>query len=188
MYNLNNTQIFGLIILLWNCRSLTANLVEFNNYINKVKPNIICLTETWLCGKINIKFKGYTIHRNDRFGARGGGVAILVRHDINVVPSNFNYYNDGLLETLVIKIRLDHTNCNICVIYNPTKNISELEFSHYFTNLEPNSVFCGDFNAHDPLWSKHDRTPSNHTGKSLRSAYESNLSFNLLTPKVLTHA
>ena len=51
--------------------------------------------------------------------------------------------------------------------------------------MEPNSVFCGDFNAHDPLWSKHDRTPSNHTGKSLRSAYESNLSFNLLTPKGL---
>ena len=56
-----------------------------------------------------------------RFGARGGVVAILVRHDINVVSDNFNYNNDGLLETLVIKTRFDHTNCNKCVIYNPTK-------------------------------------------------------------------
>ena len=188
MYKLDILKNFGLLILLWNCRSLTANLIEFNNYLNKVKPNIICLTETWLKGTININISGYNLYRNDRFGSKGGGVAILVRQDITVVPNNFNYFTDGFLESLVITVQLNQHKCNICVIYNPNKKITESEFAHYFSNLDPNTIICGDFNAHDSLWSNHERIPPNYSGKMLRSAYDSNLSYNLLTPKALeTH-
>ena len=188
MYKLDILNNFGLLILLWNCRSLTANLIEFNNYLNKIKPNVICLTETWLKGAINLNFNGYKMFRNDRFGARGGGVAILIRHDITVVPNDFNYYLDGFLETIVVSIQLNQLKCNLCVMYNPNKKVTESEFSHYFNNVGPNSIICGDLNAHDALWSSHNRTPSNYSGKSLRSAYQSNLLFNLLTPKALkTH-
>ena len=188
MSNFSILKNFGLIILLWNCRSLLTNLAEFNNYINKINPNIICLTETWLKGSFNINFKGYNVFRNDRFGNRGGGVAILVKQDLIVVPNNFTYFVDGFLESLVITVLFNSKHCNICVLYNPLKNVSEDEFSFYFNNLGNNSIICGDFNAHDSLWSGNSRVSSNFSGKSLSDAYISNPLFNLLTPPALkTH-
>ena len=100
---------FGLIVLLWNSHSLLSNYIEFNNYIDKKKPHIICITETWLRLSQTIKIKNYTIYRHDRLdGHRGGGVAILV--DNNIVSSyddNFKYYLNGLMEALVVNLTLN---------------------------------------------------------------------------------
>ena len=64
-------------------------------------PNIISLTETWvdtsskhLLAEINIP--GYNLHKYDRKGKRGGGVAIYIkdtitchlRSDITTNPTN----------------------------------------------------------------------------------------------------
>ena len=58
-----------------------SNLIEFNYFISKTDPHIICFTKTWLLVTFNIKFSGYKIYRSDRFGLnpRGGGVAILMK-------------------------------------------------------------------------------------------------------------
>ena len=44
----NVIQYFGLLFLLWNARGLQANLLEFQNLIFKKKPQVICVSETWL--------------------------------------------------------------------------------------------------------------------------------------------
>ena len=49
------------------------------------KPDIICLTETWLSPDIDdnhIRLKGYSLARRDRQSRKGGGVVIYARDDI----------------------------------------------------------------------------------------------------------
>ena len=70
---------FSLILLLWNCKSLLSNAIELNNLVEKTKPDIVCLTETWFLVTSKLKLIGYDIYRNDRFGVRGGDIAILIK-------------------------------------------------------------------------------------------------------------
>ena len=98
------TNNFGLLVLVWNCRSLYSNMIEFRKFISQSNAHIICLTETWLKLTDTLKLHSYNIYRKDRFG-KGGGVAILVSKSLTSRPhNNFQVSNDALLETLVIQI------------------------------------------------------------------------------------
>ena len=179
----NFLKAFGFIAMLWNCRSILSNHIEFRNYVYKNEPQIIFLCETWLKFTDNLAIPGYTTYRKDRFG-KGGGVAILVKNTITSTPwNNIPHYNDGQLESLVIKVKVNNKWCNMCILYNPCKNISANEFKHYFENLGQNSIICGDLNAHHPIWSKagYSRV-ANITGKKLAEVMEDNINYNLLTP------
>ena len=99
---------FSLILLIWNCKSLLSNAIEFKNLIGKTKPDVICLTETWFLVTSKFKLNGYVIYRNDRFGARGGGVAILIKSEIRIKRVNFtNNYQDRLIESLIVEVVID---------------------------------------------------------------------------------
>ena len=79
MQNKDILVIFGFTILLWNCRSINSNLIEFKYFINKNQPDIICLTETWLTITSMFKETNYNTIRKDRFDQQiGGRVAILL--------------------------------------------------------------------------------------------------------------
>ena len=126
------TKMFGLLILVWNCRSIYSNLTEFKKFIYQSKPQVICLTETWLKLSDTLKVPNYNIYRKDRFG-KGGGVAILVSKTLTSRQhSLFNDYDDGLLETLIVQIQINNTWTDFCTVYNPCKNITNAEFSHLF--------------------------------------------------------
>ena len=191
MTQINILKSFGLVVLLWNSHSLLSNLIEFKDYIDRKKPHIICITETWLRLYQNINIKNYTTYRHDRIdGHRGGGVAILV--DKNIVSSynnTYKYYPNGIMEALVINLSLSGHNGNICLLYNPVKFVPVEEFDFYFSSLGHNSLILGDFNAHHSLWGDPTlRSLMNPTGKSLFTSYTSCHNFLLLTPTNLgTH-
>ena len=104
MQKFNSLTLMGFTVLLWNCRSIKANLIDFKHYINSKELDIICLTETWC--KITIKFKinNYKIFRSDRFDQRLGGVGILIKHSIKIVDNNFSYFNGGDLEAIIVSV------------------------------------------------------------------------------------
>ena len=54
----------------------------------------------------------------------------------------------------------------------------------FFDNLSQNSIVCGDFNAHHPIWSSNTNSRSrlNATGTALADVILSNAHFTLLTP------
>ena len=184
MAPINSLKMFGLVLLLWNCRSLLSNLIEFKYFLYKNEPDIICLTETWFLVTTSIQFSNYKIYRADRFGinSRGGGIAILIKKSISSkLCTSFNPYTDGFLEHLVVEIFIENNWSKICTLYNPCKNVTEDEFEYYFSGLGNNSIIAGDFNAHHPIWS--DRFSfSNFSGRSLANTLNSNLLFNLITP------
>ena len=112
-------QSFGLVLLLWNCRSILSNLSEFQHYVHKNNPHIICLCETWLKFTDTFKLKGYNIYRKDRL-ERGGGLAILIKDTIQSYHDpNYCSHYDGKLESLVITIQFNNSSSDVCLLYNP---------------------------------------------------------------------
>jgi exonuclease III len=72
----------GIKILHNNIRSI-CNKFEFKLVINELKPDIICLTETWLDNTVTdteVELNGYKLYRKDRniTNKCGGGLAIYV--------------------------------------------------------------------------------------------------------------
>ena len=72
-------------ILQWNAQSLRAHGDELKKYIedSRVKPEVICIQETWLTGKNNFRIPGYDVIRRDRIiGGKEcprGGCCIFIR-------------------------------------------------------------------------------------------------------------
>ncbi len=60
--------IMTFLILQWNAQSLIANGQEFKKYINDltIKPDIICIQETWLKPHLDFILKEYNSVRSDR--------------------------------------------------------------------------------------------------------------------------
>jgi len=48
-------------IIQWNARSLISNGQEFKKYVEdlEVKPNVICIQESWLISKLDFGIKGH---------------------------------------------------------------------------------------------------------------------------------
>ena len=51
-------------ILQWNCRGLKPNYNEILLMLNKYKPAIFCLQETFLKSIDNISFKNYSLYNH----------------------------------------------------------------------------------------------------------------------------
>lgn len=72
------------ILLQWNARSLLANGQEFKHFIKTlaVKPDIICIQETWLKPNLDFIIYGYFGIRKDRDLGKGGGCATFIKQGI----------------------------------------------------------------------------------------------------------
>ena len=85
MKGLLSSIIMGFLILQWNARSLISNGQEFKRYIEKldVKPEIICIQETWMKSHLDFKIVGYNSVRLVWIGMSGrqGDVQRLLRKE-----------------------------------------------------------------------------------------------------------
>ncbi len=68
--------------LQWNARSLLANGQEFKKFIDElpIKPDVICVQETWLKPNLDFRIVGYSSVRSDR----EEGVLHLFRKILNL--------------------------------------------------------------------------------------------------------
>lgn len=138
----------GLSILQWNARSLIANGQELKHFIEEqaVKPNIICIQETWLKPSLDFIIHGYVSVRKDRNTA-GGGVATFIQQGINYRALEVSEDVEAVLN----EIWVDKTKFKIVNFYNPCKRILR-ETLEGICNMEDGKlVVCGDFNAHNTL-------------------------------------
>ena len=175
----------NLNIVSWNCRSLSANLSHFKEFLYCNKPHIVCLSETWLKPNKEPSFINYSAIWKHRVGdQRGGGVAILIRNDIHSVPKVLSTYNNSKLEvqsaTLLINI---HISIDFLNVYNPSEVIARDEYDFYFKQLNDNIVILGDFNSNHQMWDT--RKQNNSAGNNLVDALLLHPSITLLTPPSL---
>ena len=73
-------------ILLCNARSLWPKIDELAATLDAMRTDVAAITETWLHGGVDgslVNIGGYTLHRRDRSGGRGGAVCLYVSHSIH---------------------------------------------------------------------------------------------------------
>lgn len=148
----------ALRIICLNPWSVCNKTTSIHDFIIDEKPDLLCITETWLSGTASdgpiisaILPDGYEMQHNPR-GSRGGGVAIVHRTCIPVLPAKEAYqpHSYELLECIVKAAQ----TFRICVVYHPPKNNSNAfidDLADHFELLaaqrEP-LLIVGDFNLH----------------------------------------
>ena len=147
----------ALSILFWNSQGLSNKILEFNNYINSEKVDIICVCETFLKPNMSIPLiPNYNYLRKDRTRCRLGGLLIFYKK--NLLVKNVNIPDTSILETLGVEIQVRNQSCYIILVYLPggtkTKHIKD----HYYhdlrllTSLRKPYFLVGDFNSSHKSW------------------------------------
>ena len=157
-HNHNNEHVVNkcpnnLRILYFNVRSLYPKFDELCAQCDIEKPDVICLTETWLCADIiesECTIPGYKCIRCDR-NRHGGGVAVYISENLEFQvimcgPSGLEF-----LLVSVHNVNNAHRKLYIGVWYRPPANNTALDDLYsVLESLDPtvlsNFVLLGDFN------------------------------------------
>ena len=110
-----------------NVRSAQKNLKKLELYLTNLNIQfpIVALTETWLQDHNFLRFgiPGFAAEHNYRTKRSGGGVSLLIKHDIEYTVRNDLLFQNDVLETLFIEIDKKEfdkeKNILIGVIYRP---------------------------------------------------------------------
>jgi len=122
-------------LLLTNIRSLIGKLDELATTVLTTKPDVICITESWLDSKIDstsVSLPGYLVFRKDRGDRKGGGVAVFVRHCIGCHNIPTSLFNRNDVELIIIDI--ESFNLYVICLYIPP-SISQLSLHDIHDNL-----------------------------------------------------
>jgi ribonuclease HI len=133
-------------IVHWNAEGVTNKKTELEQYLHQHNINICCLQETHLQEGKPFKIRGYQVFRSDRQGRRKGGVATLVRNNINASESR-RYMDEA--EYIEVKVTLRDSTFNIVNYYCPDDKMLSLD-----TLNVPDSgyLIVGDFNSQSQSW------------------------------------
>lgn len=152
-------------LISFNCKSIYSNLSEIKLFIYNRKPHIVCFSETWIFNDKLPNFINYTAKWKSRTEGRGGGIGVLIRSDITVLPSTLQDFDD-VIEIQAIAIKLKSFNLNIINVYNPDGSSNYHTLKKYFSQFSGNFIVVGDFNAHHNTWSLPGKRP-NTSGKAI---------------------
>ena len=141
-----------MIILQWNARSLIPNGQEFKQFIysQQEKPDILCIQESWLKPNLDFIITGYVAVRRDRAEGVGGGCRC-----VTFVKEGIPYrvIDTGVeMETIIIEIWRGKRKLAIINFYNPCRKLGIKKLEEMEGKSNGNTVWCGDFNAHNTLW------------------------------------
>lgn len=180
---LNSNHKCALNILYINARSIKNKFDELQLMIKlEVKPDIVCITETWLYSNEEKFFTipEYNVVFNTRDTSRGGGVAIYLK-------SNLKYRKGKVVNNVhqitEVVVQIENKSVSVICVYNPNNvnahNMHD-DMEIIFANDKGNMIIVGDFNIN--LLSD-DSTTQSHT--DLVQSY--GLEFcNLLVPTRIT--
>lgn len=105
--------------ILFNARSVCANLCDLHYLLDSGEYDIIMITETWLKpvipdGLIDPS-RGYHIIRRDRLVSTGGGVCILIRKSVHFSEITISEN----VEILAVDVRASLIKHRFIVVYRP---------------------------------------------------------------------
>src|SRR5206468_4272442 len=157
------------MIMQWNVRGLNARKNELRKFLenNVDRPDIICVQETFLKPNKPFVLDGYTVVRKDRLDAFAGGVATLIRNDLNFVA--FDNLPENV-ECIGVEIILKNTRVTVINVYNPpNKEILYEEYMKLFK--QKNCIITGDFNAKCKSWGSDTTDKTGQTLENLMADY-----------------
>lgn len=142
-------------IMFWNARSICKKQIETHNYLIDHDIQIALISETWCKKTVNIKFPNFHCYRLDREEGRGGGVAILIRKELEhqLLPDL------GLtaIEAIGISIKVNGRDLSIFSVYFPgarrTAALSNFRGDiRRLTAVGSSYLICGDLNSRHRSW------------------------------------
>ena len=142
--SLNNKNNFFKIISL-NAQSL-ANVDHANilrHLLSDKCVELVAVSETWLCSKHSDKIcavQGYNLVRNDREGLRGGGVALLIKQNIQfkVLSTSPHLFNSNFTEFICCEIKFENSNLLVIALYR--RPHTSCSFNNFFTDLQKQNL------------------------------------------------
>ena len=165
-------------ILQFNANGLNTSKQELASFLHENNVKVACVQETKLRqNNPDPSFPGYAFLRRDRVGGGGGGLAILISHDVEFVPIDVDILTnaDPHLEVLAAKIHLRHFSLNIYNVYVPPVSSCapghSTDYASLLDHTDGDAIIVGDFNAHSDGWFS---TSDDARGESLVDAVESN--------------
>lgn len=156
-------------LLLCNAQSLFHKLDELRALITALRPNYVCVTETWFTPDIEdslIQIPGYISFRNDRQdnscdNRRGGGTMIYASTNVRAqsieLPSECE--KPAGIECNLIRLHDPNTSYLLCAYVPPGLYVEIFNrFRQFVADVldfllqitpEANLYLCGDFNRYD---------------------------------------
>lgn len=133
--------------LQWNVRSARLRKPELIYLINKYKPVVAAISETWFKPDTIFRLPGYACFRDDRDDG-WAGCALLIKKTIPysllpLPPHSCNFH--------VVAVRCSDISFVSIYIPHPSASIIS-ELSPIFSSIPPPIIILGDFNCHHPIW------------------------------------
>src|SRR5207244_10832264 len=120
-------------IMQYNACSIKARLIEFKQFLFnlQLKPDVICIQETYLKSSNKFEISGYTVIRKDRSDERrGGGIATLIKTGMNYKE----YKTETSMECLLFEIGSKINRLMIINVYIlTTPEIDNKDYVHLMT-------------------------------------------------------
>ena len=144
-----------------NSQSIVNKIEELTTTTYDLKPDIICICETWCHAGINNSFlniPGYNLiedlrkDRRDTAQGVGGGLLVYVRNGLTVfIPSD---NNKDFIQYCTFQIELISDTVNICLVYRSpnSSNVNNNELNNLLISLPKNTLIIGDFNFPNIDW------------------------------------
>ena len=154
----------------WNAHSVDNKRADIEYLLHDRELDVLCITETWLDEDVAFEFNGYLTYRCDRPGGGGGGSAILVRESLSILPLFMDGPWGDRLDAVAIRLSTVLGSLAVISLYAPPESCVDAGMwsSLIWRSLGCDLLFfCGDFNAHSPLWGAR---CSNFQGRELCSA------------------
>ncbi|GFT78305.1 RNA-directed DNA polymerase from mobile element jockey [Nephila pilipes] len=168
----------------WNCSSIRNKILEFQDFISEIDPDIIALQETRLAPAFHFNLANYTTHRTDRSTHAGGGTAVLIK---NSIPHHSTPLQTTIIKGTAITLERSH-NSSITIVSaykSPRKPLLTQDLQNLFSNRR-DVLVTGDLNAKYHIWNP---LGNNRQGKQLYEyAQKNNLKITAPTqPTRITH-
>lgn len=136
--------------LQWNCHSIRHKKNELIHLINKFKPSVLAVQETWLKLGSHFRVSGFSCLRDDRADGYAGS-AILVSRSITFSQLSLPAHSDAINAVAVRAF-----NYSILSVYLPDPNPSVLlDLKAIISSLPPPIIVLGDLNIHHTSWGSH---------------------------------
>ena len=141
-----------------NVGSLSNKYSSIQKFIVDKNTDVFAMSETWIRPDASqaylsdISPQGHTLFHQPRESRRGGGVAFLVKNELQASRIPTDTYSS--FENLLIKISLQNESCLFLTIYKPPSTSPATfykQFNALLENIYPttdNLVIIGDFNIH----------------------------------------
>lgn len=143
----------SLMLVQFNCRSLNAKLGEVKLFLYTQKPDIMCLSETWI-RRHEPRFIGYsTVWRHRLTPTVGGGLGFLIRRGVQYLELRLVPFTGGHLEVQAIQLFASGGSLSVLSVYNPNAPVTAAELQHYVSQLAPVMLLWGTLMPVPLCWS-----------------------------------